>query len=47
MHEALGFQIEGRPRRNVFTGGAYHDEVLLGMTRDEFDEMARREAANG
>jgi RimJ/RimL family protein N-acetyltransferase len=37
MHIALGFELEGRIRRNVFTGGRYYDEVLFGMTREEFD----------
>jgi RimJ/RimL family protein N-acetyltransferase len=39
MHIALGFELEGRIRRNVFTGGAYHDEVQFGMTREEFDRL--------
>lgn len=38
MHIAMGFELEGRIRRNVFTGGKYYDEVLFGMTREEFDE---------
>ncbi len=37
MHEALGFIIEGRRRNNIFTNGEYHDEVLFGMTKEEFD----------
>ena len=37
MHEKLGFVEEGRCRRNVFYNGEYHDEVLFGMTREEFD----------
>jgi RimJ/RimL family protein N-acetyltransferase len=39
MHIALGFELEGRIRRNVFTGGEYHDEVWFGMTREEFDRL--------
>jgi RimJ/RimL family protein N-acetyltransferase len=34
----LGFVDEGRLRRNQFTDGEYHDEILLGMTREEFDQ---------
>lgn len=41
LHKALGFKEEGRRRRNVFTGGQYHDEVLFGMTREEFDDIER------
>ncbi|MFZ5817628.1 MAG: GNAT family N-acetyltransferase [Bacillota bacterium] len=36
LHEGLGFQLEGRLRRMVFTGGSYHDELLFGITAEEF-----------
>lgn len=39
LHQSLGFREEGRLRRNHFTDGAYHDEVLLGLTDDEFAGM--------
>lgn len=39
LHEKLGFVQEGRVRRVCFTGGAYLDEVLFGMTREEFDTL--------
>jgi RimJ/RimL family protein N-acetyltransferase len=42
MHEKLGFLEEGRRRRQVFLNGAYHDEVLFGMTREEFDAREGR-----
>ena len=32
----LGFEVEGRRRRAEFMGGRYHDEVLLGITVEEF-----------
>lgn len=38
MHQKLGFMEEGRIRRNCFFNGTYHDDVLFGMTREEFDE---------
>lgn len=38
LYRRLGFQEEGCIRRNYFTNGEYHDEILLGMTREEFDE---------
>ena len=33
----LGFVEEGRRRRQVFFDGEYHDDVLFGLTREEFD----------
>ena len=32
----LGCVEEGRRRRRIFTNGQYHDEVLFGLTRDEW-----------
>lgn len=37
FHERLGFTVEGRLRRMIFTGGRHYDEIWLGMTREEFD----------
>ena len=37
LYHRLGFQDEGCLRRNYFTNGEYHDEIILGMTREEFD----------
>jgi RimJ/RimL family protein N-acetyltransferase len=36
LHKNLGFTEEGRRRRQVFFNGEYHDDVLFGMTREEF-----------
>jgi RimJ/RimL family protein N-acetyltransferase len=36
LHEKLGFQLEGRLRRMVYTNGQFFDEVLFGMTAEEF-----------
>jgi RimJ/RimL family protein N-acetyltransferase len=36
LHARLGFQVEGRLRRMIYTGGAYHDEFRLGITAEEF-----------
>ena len=41
MHKKLGFIEEGRIRRNSFFNGTYHDDVLFGMTREEFDEIMK------
>lgn len=40
MHEKLGFQQEGRRRRQHFFDGVYHDDVLFGLTREEFDNLS-------
>ncbi len=36
MHHKLGFTQEGRLRRTKFTSGAFHDDILFGMTSEEF-----------
>ncbi len=36
FHQALGFQVEGRIRRTVFTDGQHWDEVVLGITAEEY-----------
>jgi RimJ/RimL family protein N-acetyltransferase len=38
LHERLGFTLEGRLRRMGFTQGHYFDELLYGMTAEEFDD---------
>lgn len=37
LHERLGFTLEGRLRRMVYTGGEFHDALIYGMTREEFE----------
>ncbi|MEE8573073.1 MAG: GNAT family protein [Gemmatimonadota bacterium] len=37
LHQKLGFVEEGRRRRQWFLDGEYHDDVLFGLTREEFD----------
>jgi RimJ/RimL family protein N-acetyltransferase len=38
LHETLGFVLEGRRRRVVFTHGEYSDMLEYGMTVEEFRE---------
>ena len=38
LHERLGFQLEGRLRRTVYTHGRHYDELVYGMTVEEFRE---------
>lgn len=40
LHESLGFRLEGRLRRMVRAGGVFHDELLYGITDNEFRERA-------
>ena len=42
LHERLGFQVEGRIRQAIFTQGRYVDEILVGITADEFFERHGR-----
>jgi RimJ/RimL family protein N-acetyltransferase len=37
LHKKLGFVEEGRRKRQWFLNGAYYDDVLFGLTREEFD----------
>jgi RimJ/RimL family protein N-acetyltransferase len=37
MLKKLGCIEEGRRRQMVYTDGKYHDEILFGLTRDEFE----------
>ncbi len=39
LYQRLGFVEEGCIRRNYYTGGQYHDEIQMGMTREEFDAL--------
>jgi RimJ/RimL family protein N-acetyltransferase len=40
LHERLGFVQEGRLRRMGFTGGSYFDELLFGLTVEEFQQRS-------
>lgn len=37
FHHKLGFIEEGRRREVIFMDGRYHDEILFGMTFDEYN----------
>ncbi len=39
LHHKLGFVEEGRRRRQVFLNGQYNDDILFGLTREEFDSL--------
>lgn len=44
LHQKLGFVQEGRIRRSCFHEGKYLDDVLFGLTREEFDEHMANKA---
>ncbi len=37
----LGCQAEGRIRRHIFMNGRFYDELIFGLTREEFDELSQ------
>ncbi len=39
LHERLGFTLEGRLRRMIYSDGAFHDALIYGITREEFEEQ--------
>jgi RimJ/RimL family protein N-acetyltransferase len=42
LHRKLGFTEEGRLRRHLFLAGEYRDELIFGMTVEEFRELYPR-----
>ena len=38
----LGCQPEGRLRRQIYMNGTYHDELIFGLTLEEFNELNDR-----
>jgi RimJ/RimL family protein N-acetyltransferase len=45
LHERIGFQLEGRIRRMIFTEGQYFDILIFGMTVDEFKATYAQETS--
>ena len=39
-YKKLGFQEEGRIRDDLFYDGGYHDSVLMGILKHEFDQLS-------
>ncbi|MFN2161304.1 MAG: GNAT family N-acetyltransferase [Candidatus Promineifilaceae bacterium] len=38
----LGCKSEGRLRRHIYTNGRFYDELVFGLTREEFDELLEK-----
>ena len=41
LHKKLGFQQEGCRRQSIYFNGHYYDDLLFGLTRDEFDAQEK------
>ena len=39
--QKMGLVVEGRRRNTVFTDGKFYDEILYGLTKDEFSELIK------
>jgi len=44
LHKKLGFVEEGRRRREYYLNGEFVDDILFGLTREEFDAMLNSDA---
>jgi len=42
LHEKMGFEMEGRLRKMLYTHGQYFDLFFYGMTAEEFDQIVTR-----
>lgn len=40
-YSKCGFEIEGRLRQQIFRHGAWHDEIVMGVLRDDFARPAQ------
>ena len=41
-YEKVGFQLEGRLRQANFYNGAYRDELIMGVLREDWERAAAR-----
>ena len=39
LHEKMGFLLEGQIRRAVLHNGRFYDDLIYGMTKEEFEEL--------
>lgn len=46
LHEKLGFIEEGRRRRSLYLNGRFCDDILVGLTREEFDALDQTPGAD-
>lgn len=38
VYYRLGFQVEGRLRQERYSDAAYHDLIVMGLLREEYEE---------
>jgi RimJ/RimL family protein N-acetyltransferase len=43
LHERLGFLLEGRLRRMIYTQGQHFDDLIFGITAEEFEKASGKE----
>ena len=43
LHLGVGFKEEGRQRKAIFKNGDYHDHVMFGLLREEWQAMQNNE----
>lgn len=36
MHKGMGFEQEGVFRQSIYTNGRYYDEIIFGLTKDDY-----------
>lgn len=36
LHKKVGFAVEGRARKKIYKNGEFHDEVMLGILKEEW-----------
>lgn len=46
LAKSIGFKEEGVLRQAVFSGGRFHDKVVIGLLRDEWRERIRSRSAD-
>jgi RimJ/RimL family protein N-acetyltransferase len=46
LYESYGFIHEGRLRHHVALNGGYHDLLVMGLLRDEYEAAERRQATS-
>jgi len=41
LYEKCGWKVEGRVRQSVFKGNAFHDQITVGILRDEYFSLVK------
>jgi RimJ/RimL family protein N-acetyltransferase len=46
LHQNLGFTLEGRLRKMIYTDGKHYDEIHFGLTKDEFNQLETKDQSS-